>query len=998
LVGVVVGASITAAAVPAGYQAYRQVRDPAYRIGDEQLVATGDAEYPKILSEAASRRLRNEREEGLTEAMWDDALARQAARRAYYGKQDAAALGQVARAAAEEAARNGALLPSARRPGAEDRSLVAMNTPGKQWVNLGPTDAKFQSNFVEYPQVDSGRTTGFLLDPRDPNVAYTSTAGGGVWKTFDFSAKNPTWYPITENIGILAVGGIALDPNAPDTLYAGLGDPYDAPGGYVIKSTDGGITWSAPVQLVGSVAVNGAQVNAAALTVRDIQVDPLNSNVVLVGTELGLFRSTNGGATFATVDLPNSGAAYYDGVWSVVFTGSANGQSRWAVSGQTAPSNLGDVWASSDGGATWASSRVAGGLPAAAGVINRMDLAAGSPSPDGTATVVYAQVARGGSMVNILRSSDSGRTWVSALGTLANPTLPTEVSASPFCGNQLISTPQASYNQAIAVDPSNNDAVIIGGTYCAMRTLTGTAASPTWELVSNWLPGARIGDTKDGRLAYVHADHHNAKVYRQGGGYVVVLGTDGGLFVSRNVFDAGVPANDVFVTWEYPNRGIVSHLFYNIASGDEANGSPFVAFGGLQDNGTRFRDSPASPSTFNQVIGGDGIGAAVAEVPGDRIYWGSVQFADLRLCDPDTMDCNRGENWYSYSPLDDGPLACAGDTVDGQFLSRVIPIRTSTVASGPSVLTVTDRGVYRHRGDPFNVSTGWELLGDPAVALPAGACFNAFHRNISASIVHDGLIGVATSGGRFRVTSNCSLTTPAKNCTWSLTNPMGVDLNGNGTVAANESMTSTSGIDFPPGDTGRPLGDVFVVTSVTPSMGDGSPVPAAIGRVLITENRGQTWRSLAGPGLPNVPVDVVRYDPSDLTNRTLYVGTFLGVYRTQDGGQTWERFGGGMPLVQVSDLFVSKTGSMLRASTYGRGVWEIYPSATAEKGVSGTGDFDRNLQIDFRDVLAMASRLGTTPATTTAPFYEWNQDVTGVVNGIDDADLAAVLQKLGSRP
>jgi hypothetical protein len=79
-------------------------------------------------------------------------------------------------------------------------------------------------------------------------------------------------------------------------------------------------------------------------------------------------------------------------------------------------------------------------------------------------------------------------------------------------------------------------------------------------------------------------------------------------------------------------------------------------------------------------------------------------------------------------------------------------------------------------------------------------------------------------------------------------------------------------------------------------------------------------------------------------------------------------------------------------------LWEIYPSATAEKGVKGDGDFDRNQQIDFLDLSAMATRLGTSPATNTQPLYDWNMDLVGTVNAIDDADLDQLLKRFGDTP
>jgi len=97
-------------------------------------------------------------------------------------------------------------------------------------------------------------------------------------------------------------------------------------------------------------------------------------------------------------------------------------------------------------------------------------------------------------------------------------------------------------------------------------------------------------------------------------------------------------------------------------------------------------------------------------------------------------------------------------------------------------------------------------------------------------------------------------------------------------------------------------------------------------------------------------------------------------------------------------MFVGRTGGLLRVSTFGRGLWEIYPSATAERGVAGNGDYDRNGQLDFVDLLATANRLGTTPATESKPYYDWNQDLVGTANAVDDQDLTQLLTRYGGRP
>jgi hypothetical protein len=232
---------------------------------------------------------------------------------------------------------------------------------------------------------------------------------------------------------------------------------------------------------------------------------------------------------------------------------------------------------------------------------------------------------------------------------------------------------------------------------------------------------------------------------------------------------------------------------------------------------------------------------------------------------------------------------------------------------------------------------------------------------------------------------------------------MSYDVNHDGTISTAETIYGTGSIDFPPTTpSGKNPGDVYIVSSVAPTATDGSVVSAGLGHIFITQDGGATWTPLHGNGtgfdLPNVPMQVVRYDPGDLTNQTIYAGTDLGMYRTTDGGQTWRRYGNGLPLARVDDIFIGKTGALMRIATYGRGLWEIYPSATAEHGVAGNGDFDRNLQIDFLDLGALASRLGTTPATASTPPYDWNSDLTGSTSGIDESDLSTLLSKFGSQP
>ncbi|WP_253978713.1 WD40/YVTN/BNR-like repeat-containing protein [Pyxidicoccus xibeiensis] len=983
----------------------------AYRTWEENQRRLRFEDYMQRPGEDAPPQLKPHVEKELFEADnspedMDDAFGRMMAHKAHWGIPTPEGSVKLLDEARAEAQRWAHLMPGAPPRSAKDK-LAPLGQTAQSWVSLGPTDARFQFNGTRYLQVDSGRISGIAVHPREQNIAYLSTTGGGVWKTFDLFSPDPVWHPVTELIGNLAVGMMEMDPTAPDTLYIGLGDfASDAlPGGQLLKTTDGGGIWSAPMVLTGTYPPGSGGVTHSALRVRAIKVDPNAPNIVLVGTEVGLFRSTNAGASFQLVDLPNLGTQTPDAIWTIAYTGQVGGVSRWALSGTgfasptsvppTASSPVqGDVWVSTDAGQSWSSRLSANGLPdndptaSTIADVSRLSIAAGTPPEDPTRTVLYGFATRrtvttaGG---GIWRSLDAGNTWTDVTGNGRPRTWTYLSSSSSACPTVNVHDAQAWYNSTIAVDPGDDNRVILGGTYCGLRTLNGLNGQPTWELVSHWLPtSTNNATTDDGVLPYVHADWHRSLVIRTGTGYMVLVGGDGGLFTSTNVFRPG-PVNQDTVQWRYPNRGLVTHLMYNIASGDPATGNQFIAMSGLQDNGTRFRDTDGAPTTFNQVIGGDGIGVAVSRVGEDSMYWGTVQNSSTRWCDPDTAGndgCNQGvgSTWTPLLP----PFGAAAGGCDGDgmtFLSKVIAVRSG---NRPAAITGTVAGVFRLVGTPTSSdSRQWQHLG--ACDIVNGV------RALGAAAKVDGLYGVAATGGRFRIMSGCTLDTPAASCTWTVTNRMGVDLNGNGTIDLAESPQNTSSVDFPGNHTGITPGNVFVGSSVT------SVVPAGTGRVYRTTDRGQTWQNITG-NLPDVPVNVVRYDLSDDTNQTLFAGTHLGVYRTTNGGATWERYGVGLPLVRVTDMFVGLTGGLLRISTFGRGMWEIYPSATAERGVAGNGDYDRNGQLDFVDLLSTANRLGTTPATESRPFYDWNQDVVGTANTVDEADLTQLLNRYGGRP
>jgi photosystem II stability/assembly factor-like uncharacterized protein len=283
----------------------------------------------------------------------------------------------------------------------------------------------------------------------------------------------------------------------------------------------------------------------------------------------------------------------------------------------------------------------------------------------------------------------------------------------------------------------------------------------------------------------------------------------------------------------------------------------------------------------------------------------------------------------------------------------------------------------------------WQAISQDLTPLQRGI------NNVTASRTMAGLYGAA---GNVSIAPFYYTTTGNTPSTWTVTQPV----RPTGTTAR---LTGPSSMDFPPVlPPGTQKGQVMT-GAFTGTMNDGSMVPDDKGRLYRTTDFGQTWTSLVGADparrLPNVPVYVVKYDP--VTPTTVYAGTEVGVYITVDDGATWSRMGEGFPIVPVRDMYIAKNQEFIRVATYGRGFWEIYPSAGANRGVAGNGDYDRNLRLDWIDLAAMASRQGVTPATGAAPFYSWLLDITGTgasppVQAINGADLEALITKLGGHP
>ena len=725
---------------------------------------------------------------------------------------------------------------------------------GPQWVNIGPTTADFEQNgsFTGHVR-DSGRARTILPHPTNPNIVYFLTSGGGLWKTTNWQSSHTDWEVLTDDLPTTGGGSVAFGKN-PNTLYLGLGDPYDQilVGGSMVKTKNGGNSWSSMIEL------------GSAVSVRDVKVDTsTNHDIVLVATDKGLFRSADDGDHYSEV-------ATFTGmsVWSI-----ARSSAGWLVSAQPCAAALvglqcgqaTTLYLSTDLGATWAPITNPGNVFANNG---RTTLAVAVPGDP--VVYAYSSTVTDGAMRDVYRSSDGGQTWV------ANAVNSTKIPTNPVPGsmpNMNICHAQCWYNQSIMVDPTDTsrNTVWIGGDLGTARTANGGAS---WTIMTWWLY-EQVPD-----LPYAHADHH-AAVYKTTGTPTIILGDDGGLNITTD--NGATFSSD-------KNIGLTTHLYYTITGNDEF---PNLVLGGMQDNGTRLRTD--NGTKYNQVIGGDGTGAAYS-IANTNTVFGSAQGSAMRTNLSNTPPVVY-QNWASAT-------AGLSDPAGFGFLTAIVPAPAALDPTGRVFFHFSASRVWR----TDNGGLSWTRLASatassgvtisPGFPADGSRRFRSSAYNLGVSPTDLKRIAIGAAGGFLDITTDGGATWTDINLTTAVPGYNGFVTNV--TWQDNQTLWITA--------VAQAAGSIRVIKATIASPNDSWSAA--------TYSAMQT-------GLPDLPVTRIYFDPRDNSKKTIYAATHVGIYRTRNGGSSWEPYGNGLPNVRVNDIYMPPDGSSIRIATYGRGIWEL---------------------------------------------------------------------------
>ena len=259
----------------------------------------------------------------------------------------------------------------------------------------------------------SGRVAALAAVKEDGRLTvYIGAASGGVWKSVN---GGTTYKPVFDKQPVQSIGAIAVDPQAPKTVWVGTGEAWTrnsvSLGDGIYRSTDGGENWT-------NLGLKNSE------RISKILIDPKDSNVVYVcvpgklwsdSDERGVYKTTDGGKTWNKIlkgaNLstgcsmlsmdPHDPKVLYAGMWDFRRKGWTF---RSGGDGPTAPSGSA-FYKSTDGGATWneLDDKTAPGLP---------------PKPWGRVAVAVAPsnynvvyVLIESTRSALFYSNDAGKTW-----------------------------------------------------------------------------------------------------------------------------------------------------------------------------------------------------------------------------------------------------------------------------------------------------------------------------------------------------------------------------------------------------------------------------------------------------------------------------------------------------------------------------------------------------------------------------------------------------------
>ncbi len=689
------------------------------------------------------------------------------------------------------------------------------------------------------PAIMSGRISDIVIHPKRKSTWYVAAGSGGVWKTEN---GGTTWTPVFDGQSSYSIGCISLDPVNPEIVWVGTGENVSGRhvgyGDGVYKSLNGGKTWA-------NVGLKNSE------HIARILIDPRDPAVVYVaaegplwspGGERGLFKTADGGKTWAqalkiSADTGIASAEFDPANPDIIYA--AAYQRRRSVAAFMGGGPESGLHKSEDAGKTWRKLTV--GLPK--GDMGKIGLAVSPLDP----RVVYATVEASPEERGFYRSADRGESFEKRNPYISGGTGP-------------------HYYQEIFADPT------------------------IFDRVYQMDPGLKVTDDGGKTFRRVdeknkHGDNH-AMAFLPGDPDYILNGSDGGVYETR---DGGR-------TWRFFENLPVTQI-YKLALD---NALPFYnVHGGTQDNGSQLGPSRTlnanGIANFDWTItyGADGYASAVDPVDPDTIYleWqeGNLLRYDKKSHETIYISPKPGQgepplrfNWDS--PVLVSPHSHTRIYYASQHVWRSDDRGDSWAQISPDLT----RNIFRLAQPIMGKTWSADALWDHG----AMSLFSTI-TTISESPLQEGLIYAGTDDGLIQVTE--------------------------------DGGKSWRKIDRLPG-----VPDSFFVNEIKASRTDRDVVFAAVDShktgdyspyLLRSDDRGRTWVSVAGDLPARTIVWAVAQDfvKKDL----LFAGTEFGIFATLDGGKHWLKMTGGLPTISFRDIEIQERESDLVGASFGRGFFVL---------------------------------------------------------------------------
>jgi photosystem II stability/assembly factor-like uncharacterized protein len=680
---------------------------------------------------------------------------------------------------------------------------------------------------------------------------------------------------------------LAVDPANVSHLWAG------AAAGGVFVSSDGGLFWTPtfdgqPLLPIGAIATH-----------------PTDSNVVYVGTGEangagysydgdGVYRTTDGGASWEHLGLDATRRIARIAIDPLdpqrVFVAAAGGV--------YVPDENRGVYRSVDGGAHWTRvlfvTTTAGAIDVAIDPSNPSRIYAAIWEHYSTAEEWIAAGVHSG----IWSSSDGGDTWTLLANGLPAP--------APNVGRiglaVAASHPQTVYALYISdpgsllgvykttnagaswfrVDPPGGPqtaAFSTYGYYFGQIRVDPANADVVYLLDLHW---ARSTDGGASFTVFTgpHADSHDL-IIRPG---LLYLANDGGFFRSLNNGSSWAKSTGMPVT-----------QFYDLGI-DPVN--PLRRFGGLQDNGS-VRTVNGGISGWTMVNGADGFQCEVDPIDPLRVYCESQYGAIVRS--------SNGGNSFLNGTQGIPPT----DRVNWNAPITHDRLTTQRLYTGTHRVFRSTNGAQSWFPISGDLTSGPHAHVEPG---GGGGAHGASHlastvegtlTAIAVSAVDPAVLWAGTDDGHVWVTTNSGNAWTA------------VDVPGR-----TEWVTR---LEADPFDAAR----AYVTYS-------GYRNASALPRIYRTSDFGASWTDIGGD-LPDVPLNCVNADPQASMRGRLFVCSDLGVFVTDNYGESWSALGSGMPLVVVHDLDLVQVSRQLFAGTHARSMYLYELSQLGPADADGDG-------------------------------------------------------------